>query len=142
MLYPQIYYPLEEMAVLYMWVLLSAALRSQNGLKWSHPMFAVGAYEGHLLGSIKKEQRNLITELVMILRAVISQSQVLDVVLNRPSENHFKKQYKRWVCHGHQNICLEEDELLFKRKSCLDKWALVSLETTSRDNITHDSFKE
>lgn len=42
------------------------------------------------------------------------------------------------VYHGHQNICLWEDDFLFKSKNSLYKWILVLLETTFRD-ITHES---
>lgn len=55
------------------------------------------------------------------------------------SWKYFKKQCKRWVYHWHQNICLWEDEFLFKRESCLYKWVLVSLETSSQNNTTYDS---
>lgn len=48
--FPKIYYPLEEMTLLCIWVILSAALGSHIGLKWSHPVFAFGTCEGHLKG--------------------------------------------------------------------------------------------
>jgi hypothetical protein len=43
------------MTLLYFWVFSSAALGSQNWLKWLHPVFSLGAGEGHLLALVKKE---------------------------------------------------------------------------------------
>lgn len=77
------------------------------GKSWWAEMVSLNVSFGCLwrssAGISKRGAKKLNAELVMILGAVTSQWQMLDIVLNRPSENHFKKQYKRWVYHGHQN---------------------------------------
>ena len=56
-------------------------------------MIVLDAFKGHLIDSVKKQHRKMITELVVISGGMTSVLQPMDVSINKPFKDRLRQQY-------------------------------------------------
>jgi hypothetical protein len=105
------------------------------GLRRPQSILILDAYRSHLTESVKK----LNTNLVIIPRGMTSQLQVLYVVVNKPFNDHLKRQYSNWLRSA--DHAYTPTGRMKRSVSVLCEWVLEAWNAIFSDRIIH-GFKK